>query len=57
MGNSCCCVKSKKDSENHLIRYIYCEKCQKVYISNYEYNRHIYKCNQIYKINKIDNSL
>jgi len=53
MGNICCCVKSKKkDLEDHLLRYIFCEKCQESFISNYEYNRHIYECNQRYKINK-----
>ncbi len=56
MGNLCCCLKSKKKSnlEDHLVRYMYCEQCQKLYLSTYEYNRHIYKCNQTYKI---DNSL
>lgn len=53
MGNLCCCVKSKKSNlEDNLVRYMYCSQCQKVYMSNYEYNRHIYKCNQTYKINK-----
>ncbi len=54
MGNLCCCIRSKKkDLEDHLVRYMYCSQCQKVYLSNYEYNKHIYKCNQTYKI---DNS-
>ena len=58
MGNLCCCVKSKKSNlEDNLVRYMYCSQCQKVYMSSYEYNKHIYKCNQIYKINKIDKSL
>ncbi len=54
MGNTFCCFKSKKNNlDDHLVRYMYCEQCQKLYLSNYEYNRHIYKCNQTYKI---DNS-
>ena len=51
MGN--CCIKSrdiKKDNDDHLIRYIFCDQCNREYISYYEYNRHIYKCNQAYKI-------
>ena len=55
MGNLCCCVKSKKNNlEDHLIRYMYCEQCQQLFLSYNEYNKHIYKCNQKYKI---DNSL
>ena len=54
MGSLCSCFKkNKKEYEDHLIRYMYCDQCQKVYLSNYEYNKHIYKCNQTYRI---DNS-
>lgn len=52
MGNTC--FKSKKNKNNledHLIRYMFCEKCQELYLSSYEYNRHIYKCNQRYNLN------
>jgi hypothetical protein len=50
MGNLCCCIKSEnKDLEDHLLRYIFCDRCQDYFISNYEYNKHIYKCNQRYK--------
>ena len=49
MGNCCIKSKDKKEYEEHLVRYMFCEQCQKLYLSNYEYNRHIYECNQKYK--------
>ena len=51
MGNLCCCVKSKKNNAElkiNLISDIYCDKCKKIYISSYEYNRHIVNCNLIH---------
>lgn len=55
MGNNCFkSKKNKKEYEDHLVRYMYCKNCQVLFLSNYEYNRHIYECNQRYKI---DNSL
>jgi hypothetical protein len=50
MGNLCCCFKRDKKNElnNHLITNIYCDKCKKTYLSNYEYNKHIVRCNLIY---------
>ena len=52
MGNLFCCIKlnrdKKRDYEEHLIRYIYCDQCKREYISYYEYNKHIYECNQRY---------
>ncbi len=52
MGNILCCIKlrDKKDYDEHLIRYIFCDQCKREYISYYEYNKHIYECNQAYKI-------
>jgi len=52
MGNCCIKSKDKKDNEEQLIRYMFCDQCQKIYLSNYEYNKHIYECNQRYKIDK-----
>ena len=50
MGNMCslcsCCKKDKKEYEDHLIREIRCYKCKVIYLSNYEYNKHIVNCNQ-----------
>ena len=50
MGNLCPCLfkSHKKDLEDHLVRYMYCNQCQRLYLSNYEYNKHIYECNQRY---------
>lgn len=50
MGN--CCIKSndKKEYDDNLIRYIYCDQCNREYISYYEYNRHIYECNKKFNI-------
>ena len=50
MGNCCIKSKDKKEYEEHLVRYMFCEQCHKLYLSNYEYNRHIYECNK--KFNK-----
>ena len=50
MGNLCSCLfnSQKKDLEDHLVRYMYCNQCPRLYLSNYEYNKHIYECNQRY---------
>jgi hypothetical protein len=49
MGNLCSyCKKDKKEYEDHLIRDKFCPKCRINYLSNYEYNRHIVGCNQVY---------
>ena len=51
MGNCCCFILShrdeKKELNNHLIRPIYCDRCKQTYLSNYEYNKHIVRCNLI----------
>lgn len=53
MGNIFCCIKSKKNNlDDHLVRYMYCEQCQQLYLSNYEYSKHIYECNKKYNNNK-----
>ena len=55
MGNLICCNRDKKkEYEEHLVRYMFCDQCQRLYLSNYEYSKHIYECNQTYKIDKID---
>lgn len=51
MGNCCIKSKDKKEYEEQLIRYMFCDQCQESYLSNYEYNRHIYECNKRYKNN------
>mgnify|MGYP007008454791 CR=1 FL=1 len=50
MGNICSCFKRDKKNElnNHLIRPIYCDRCKQTYLSNYEYSKHIVRCNLIY---------
>lgn len=54
MGNSCFKYKKKdKELEDHLIRYMFCGQCQNIFLSNCEYSKHIYKCNQNYKTNSI----
>lgn len=56
MGNLLCCIKDNKYENDHLLGYMYCDKCMNSFLSPYEYNRHIYKCNQDYSINNnIDN--
>ena len=54
MGNILCCIREKKKRElnDHLVRYMYCEQCQQLYLSNYEYNKHIYVCNKKYNNSK-----
>ena len=49
MGNLCSCLKQqKKEYHDSLIRHRYCHQCQKTYISNNEYNKHIVNCNKMY---------
>ena len=48
MGNCSSCFKDKKEYNDRLITYKYCEKCNVTYLSNYEYNRHIPTCNRVY---------
>jgi len=49
MGSLCsCCKKDKKELEDHLIRDRRCHKCKVIYLSNYEYNKHIIDCNQVH---------
>ena len=53
MGNLCSCFKRDKKNElndlnDHLIRAILCDKCKQTYLSNYEYSKHIVRCNLIY---------
>jgi len=49
MGNLCSyCKKDKQEYEDHLIRDKFCDKCRIHFLSNYEYNRHIVGCNQVY---------
>ena len=43
-----CCKREKKDLNVGLIREIYCYQCRRTFISNYEYNRHIPNCQEIY---------
>jgi len=47
MGNLCCFQKNKKEFNDHLIKYCYCQKCKHTYLSTYEYNRHIVRCNLV----------
>ena len=50
MGNLCSCCKleqKRQEYKDHLIQDIYCPKCKIIYLSNYEYNKHIIHCNQI----------
>ena len=52
MGNVCSvcsfCKQDKKEHLDHLIRDRHCYRCQQTYLSNYEYNKHIVGCNQMY---------
>ncbi len=50
MGN---CIsyffKEKSDSLNaYLIQDVYCPRCRRRYMSNYDYNKHIVSCNESY---------
>ena len=47
MGNLCCFQKNKKEFNDHLIKYCYCQKCKHTYLSTYEYNQHIVRCNLV----------
>ena len=43
------CFKEDNDIlSDRLIREKYCERCDKFYVSNNEYNKHIVGCNQVY---------
>lgn len=50
MGN---CIsyffKENSDSLNaYLIQDVYCPRCRRRYMSNYDYNKHIVSCNESY---------
>ena len=46
MGNCFTCIeKQKVEYNDHLITDKYCSQCQIRYLSNYEYNKHIPRCN------------
>ena len=40
-----CSKENKKEYNDHLIRDKYCEQCKIIFLSNYEYNKHIPTCN------------
>ena len=49
MGCMISCFKQdKKEYKDHLIQDRYCHKCKKMYLSNFEYNKHIINCNKVY---------
>ena len=48
MGNCSSCFREKKEYNDHLITYRYCQNCKVTFISNYEYNKHIPTCNRVY---------
>ena len=47
MGICSSCCKEKKEYHNTLITDRYCYQCQRTFISNYEYNKHIPNCPKI----------
>lgn len=46
MGNCSSCFKEKKEY-NTLITNRYCYQCQRTFISNIEYNKHIPSCPKV----------
>ena len=48
MGNCSSCFKEKKDYNEYLITDRYCYQCQRTFISNIEYNKHIPTCPKVF---------
>jgi len=50
MGTCFSCLEKQDNNKlnDRLIREFYCPQCQKTYLSNYEYNKHIVNCNKTY---------
>ena len=51
---SCCsCLlernrERKQELNDRLIRDVYCPKCHVMFLSTYEFNKHIVNCNRIF---------